>query len=119
MAKTVTLTWKAPASGEMPDRYNIYRKGTAGVTSGATNTPFGVNGVNTTGAAVGGITTFEETHAGAPSAVHTYEDTTAPDNALVHYCVTAVKGSEESDYAECVVGADDSDGQVFSITTAA
>ena len=119
MAKNVTLTWNAPASGEIPDKYHIYRK----VDPVAHDTEFGDIATfpspasQPAGTTTGGVTAFQTVHVGALSDAHTLLDTTATDNSLMHYCLRAVKDGVESDYASCVVGADGSDGQVFSIQT--
>ena len=105
---TVNLTWNAPASGQEPDEYWVYKKETA--LGGSDN----VNGFGSGGSGSHYLATVA--HGGAMGSEQTYTDGAAADGQDVHYCVTAAKGTLESQHATALDG---DTGKVFTITTAA
>ena len=109
MAKTENLTWNAPAAGQVPDSYNIYRKDVA-LTGTEDDDGFGSGGVTS-----GAIEFVKNVaHTGVAGDAQAGQDTTAPDGTTIFYCVTALKGTLESDQASSSDG-----GKAFEITTAA
>tara|TARA_E500000331_G_C17162268_1_gene672272 strand:+ start:348 stop:695 length:348 start_codon:yes stop_codon:yes gene_type:complete len=112
----VDLAWKSPASGEEPDGYKVYRK-TGNLSPTEETDGFGsIGGANT------GIDVFDVPHVSEAvwqSKNKTYTDDTALAATEYHYCVTAYKGSLESDKANALDGDPATgDNKVYSITTA-